>query len=89
MTNTDRAWQLMKNFGKRLRAARIYSGYETAKDFAIDLGINEPAYRKYERGVSVPPLDILAQIAEITETSLDFLLLGKPPITARSNIRAK
>ena len=67
----------MRAFGKRLRAARIMSRYETGKDFGLELGMNEPAYRKYERGLSVPPLDKLALIAEITGASLDFLLLGK------------
>jgi transcriptional regulator with XRE-family HTH domain len=67
----------MKDFGKRLKAARIMSRYETAKDFAERLDMNDTAYRKYERGASFPPLDRLALIVEITGASLDFLLLGK------------
>lgn len=79
MTNSSRAKSLMRGFGDRLRAARVMSGYETAKDFSADLGMQETAYRKYERGLSVPPLDRLEMIVEICETSLDFLLLGKGP----------
>lgn len=69
----------MQQFGRRLRAARITAGYEDAIDFANDLGIDAPRYRKYERGNSMPPLDVLQDIARMTGRSLDWLLLGQMP----------
>lgn len=67
----------MQAFGRRLRATRITAGYEEAADFAADLGIGAPRYRKYERGESVPPLDVLESIVRTTGRSLDWLLLGR------------
>lgn len=77
MPKDRRVDRLMQQFGRRLRAARITAGYEEAADFAADLGIEAPRYRKYERGESVPPLDVLEGINTMTGRSLDWLLLGK------------
>lgn len=71
---TDR---MMRDFGRRLRAARIIAGYETAADLAKDLRVEVPRYRKYERGDSMPPLEVLELLCDITNKSLDFLLLGR------------
>ena len=71
--------RLMRDFGRRLRAARVTSGYMEAADFARDLGIEAPRYRKYERGESVPPLNVLYGIVKITGRRLDWLLLGQNP----------
>lgn len=71
--------RMLREFGRRLRAARISAGYEEASDFASDLGIESPRYRKYERGEIMPPLDVLDGIVRLTERSLDWLLLGKRP----------
>lgn len=79
MPKDRRVDRLMRNFGRRLRAARITAGYEEAADFAADLSIDAPRYRKYERGESMPPLDVLEDIARVTERSLDWLLLGQMP----------
>jgi transcriptional regulator with XRE-family HTH domain len=79
MTKGHRADRLMHQFGRRLRAARITAGYEEATDFASDLGIEAPRYRKYERGSSMPPLDVLEAITKLTGRTLDWLLLGRMP----------
>lgn len=79
MARDRRADRLMRAFGRRLRAARITAGYEDAADFAADLGIEAARYRKYERGESMPPLDVLEGIVRVTERSSDWLLLGRPP----------
>jgi transcriptional regulator with XRE-family HTH domain len=77
MAPSNELSRLMRDFGGRLRALRIVAGYNNAEDFAADLGVEAPRYRKYERGDAWPPLDILARIAELTNCKLDFLLLGK------------
>jgi transcriptional regulator with XRE-family HTH domain len=77
MANSNELRRLMKDFGGRLKAHRMVAGYNDAETFAADLGVNAPAYRKYERGDAWPPLDVLARIAELTHCKLDFLLLGK------------
>lgn len=77
MSKDRRVDRLLQQFGRRLRAARLTAGYEEASDFAHDLGIEAPRYRKYERGQSFPPLDVLHDINRITGRSLDWLLLGQ------------
>ncbi len=77
MANSREADRLTKDFGKRLRACRIAAGYESAAAFSSDLGVQEERYRKYERGQSVPPLDVLQQACAMLDKSADFLLFGK------------
>lgn len=77
------AQRMMSDFGKRLRAVRIASGYESAAEFAKDLGIGPIRYGHYERGRNFPPIDILASISKLTGKSLDFLLLGSSPAAER------
>lgn len=77
MANSNAAIKMMRDFGKRLKAARITGGFETGDEFANLIGIDGPRYRKYERGESLPPLDILALICAHLGQPLDFLVLGQ------------
>lgn len=65
-------------FGRRLTAARLASGFETAADMARELGLGATTYRKYERGENIPEPDVLAAIVKVTGQSLDWLILGVP-----------
>lgn len=67
---------LMTKFGRRLSAARLSAGFETAADCARAMGIHVDRYRPYERGERVPPLDVLELIHEHLNVSLDWLLIG-------------
>lgn len=78
MANNREAWRLTKAFGTRLRACRIAAGFETADLFADTLGIEGPRYRRYERGESLPPIDLLKQLCTVLNTTSDFLLFGAP-----------
>jgi len=69
---------LMGAFGRRLKAARLDAGFENAEIFAEVLGISASRYRKYERGESFPPLDILERIALRLGLDLDWVMLGTP-----------
>lgn len=77
MAGNNKTQKMLRDFGHRLRAARITAGYDRGSDMAKELGIEPPRYRKYERGQSLPPLDILASIVAITGRSSDWLLLNK------------
>ena len=68
---------LMKAWGERLREARIVAGYETAEDLAAEVPVEGPRYRRYERGETLPPLNILIHISELLDKPLDWLLAGK------------
>lgn len=77
MSNSKRAARLMKDMGKRLRACRIAAGFSEASDLAKLLDVDPPRYRKYERGQSMMPLDLLEQICDVLKTTSDFLLLDR------------
>ena len=74
MAHTARSLKLLARFGRNLEAARIMANYERASDFARVLKIKDQAYRKYERGESMPPPDILVDIRALLGVSLDQLI---------------
>jgi transcriptional regulator with XRE-family HTH domain len=65
---------ILKTFGKRLKAARSRAGYESAQSFAHVLGIEPPAYRKYERGAAEPNFETLTRICELLHVTPNDLL---------------
>jgi transcriptional regulator with XRE-family HTH domain len=77
MRNNHRAEALKRGFGRRLRSARITAGWDEASDFATDIGIAAPAYRRYERGEAWPPIDVLVDITRLTSVTMDHLILGQ------------
>lgn len=68
-----------KAFAMRLRAIREACGFEDAASFARALGVEPPAYRKWERGQSGPSIAQLVKIQQVTSCSLDFLIAGTVP----------
>ena len=65
----------LKAVGRRLRELR---GFDTNQaDFAKRLGISQSQLSKYERGVAVPPADVLIRIKERLKVSVDWLLFGE------------
>jgi transcriptional regulator with XRE-family HTH domain len=71
----------LREFGARLKACRIAAGYESARDFVKSfpesVGLEEPAYRRYERGEVLPDAYVLPLIAGKVHKSVDFLLTGR------------
>ena len=65
---------ILKTFGKRLKAARGRAGYESAQRFAHVLGLEPPAYRKYERGAAEPNFETLTRICELLRVTPNDLL---------------
>jgi transcriptional regulator with XRE-family HTH domain len=65
---------ILKTFGKRLKTARIRAGYQSAQSFAHILGIEPPAYRKYERGAAEPNFETLTRICELLNITPNDLL---------------
>ncbi len=63
----------MKVFQERLKELRKLFGY-TQKEVANRLGITQPSYIRYENGTSEPTLQCLANISEIYDVSVDYLL---------------
>lgn len=57
--------EVMNAFSKRLKAAREAAGFETAKEFAEALGVEENRYRHWERGSAQPDLAMLTRITRL------------------------
>lgn len=76
------ASSVTKAFALRLIATRETAGYKIKADFARLLGVEPPAYRKWERGGAEPGIADLAKIQEETGVSLDFLIAGTAPVQA-------
>ena len=74
---------LMRGWGERLKAARIHSGFRDAEDMARHLGLGASRYRTYERGEAMAPAEILEMICDATDSSLDWLILGRSPGDSR------
>lgn len=60
-------------FCDRLRATRINRGY-TLQKTADQLFIPLRTYQNYEQGVRCPHLEMLVDIADLFDVSIDFLL---------------
>jgi transcriptional regulator with XRE-family HTH domain len=66
-----------REIGERLRALRVP---RTQKEFARYLGVPQPQYSRYERGVYKPPRQLLERISEAKGVSIDWILTGKTSI---------
>lgn len=53
---------VLQDFGYRLKEARIRAGYRTARDFALALGVEPPAYRYWERNQAKPDLQTFSRL---------------------------
>mgnify|MGYP002616395370 FL=1 len=60
-------------FSERLKTLRKEAGF-TQVDVAEKLGISQPAYASWERGVKKPTQDNLVKIAQILNVSVDYLV---------------
>ena len=60
-------------FSERLKDVRKQAGL-TQVDVAEKLGISQPAYASWERGVKKPTQDNLVKIAKILNVSVDYLV---------------
>ena len=60
-------------FSERLKKLRKDSGF-TQVDVAEKLGISQPAYASWERGVKKPTQDNLVKIAQVLNVSVDYLV---------------
>ena len=58
---------------KRLRECREKMGY-SKMEAAKRIGISQPAYLRYEAGERTPSLQVIKEIAEVFQTSPDYLI---------------
>lgn len=66
----------IKDCGQRIRELRKAQGL-TQEQLSTQLGIGERHLRKLEQGDTCGSIDLLIDIADYFEVTLDYLLLGK------------
>lgn len=67
----------MNNAGDRLRAARVKSGYDSAKQAAEAMGVPVATYVQHESGVRGIPATRAERYAHFFRTTPEWLLYGK------------
>ena len=63
----------MDNYYPRLKDLREDSDM-SQKDVADYLGMKQPQYSRYERGVRDVPTDVLIRLAKLYNTTTDYIL---------------
>lgn len=66
-------WENMDNYYRRLRDVREDHDL-TQTQIAEFLGMKQPQYNRYERGLRDVPTDVLIRLAQYYQTSVDYLL---------------
>lgn len=70
------------NITERIRDLREQADL-TQTEVSQKLNIQRATYSNYENGLRTPPLEILVALAELYEVSLDYIIRGTDPATAR------
>jgi len=74
--------------GKRIQHLRKANGM-TQEELAIRLNISDRHLRNIERGEEAPSIDLLVEIMETFNTTLDYLIVGKTPSEKEEQLRKK
>ena len=64
--------------GERIRAKRL-AKHISRNAVANQLGITYSGYKNYENNIRTPSIKMLAQLAELFDVSIDYLVSGKEP----------
>ncbi len=66
---------IRREFGLRVKELRKQKKW-TQKELAAKLDVRFPQLNKYECGLHSPPMEKLIKLAEILDTTVDYLLTG-------------
>ena len=66
---------IRKDFGQRIKQLRKQRNW-TQKELAVKIDVRFPQLNKYECGLHTPPMEKLIKMAEVFDTTIDFLLTG-------------
>jgi transcriptional regulator with XRE-family HTH domain len=67
--------EFRKRLGSRVKTLRKQRGW-SQRELARRIGVVFSQINKYEGGFNVPPVEKLAELAEVLDTSIDFLVTG-------------
>ena len=66
----------MENIGHRIKELRISLGF-TQKSLAERVGVAQNTIAQYENGKAKTSIDVIIILAEVLQTTTDYLLRGK------------
>lgn len=75
----------MEDFSKRIKELRSAKNF-SQEAFAQKIGVHVTHLSRYERGKSVPSLEVAEKIASTLEVSLDEMVYGKQNEKAKTHI---
>lgn len=78
----------MKNFGDRLREARVAAGL-TQEQLGFALGVTKSSVSAWENGRETPGFKLLSELRRTLQRSLDELVCGIEPAAPRPDGEAK
>lgn len=67
--------EIRKEFGKRIKYFR-QKRHLTQKEMAAKLEVALSQYNKYEYGLHFPPIEKLVLLADLFDTTIDYLITG-------------
>jgi len=67
---------MTEKVGKRLKALRLARGYEKLRAFALDIGVNEDRYDKWEKGKAMIPPEYVEILIDRFGITADWLYFG-------------
>jgi len=67
--------EIRKGLGQRIKQLRKHHKW-TQKELATRIDVRFPQLNKYECGLHAPPVEKLVTIAEVFDTTVDYLLTG-------------
>ena len=70
--------QIRKDFGNRIKQMRKQKKW-SQKQLAEKIDVRFAQLNKYEGGLHMPPAEKLLLLAEVFNTTIDYLLTGDPP----------
>ena len=67
--------EIRKGLGQRIKQLRKQQKW-TQKELSAKIDVRFPQLNKYECGLHAPPVEKLVKIAEVFDTTVDYLLTG-------------
>lgn len=75
----------LEESGKRIKKLRNTKGFKQ-EEIAELVGIAQSTYARIESGKKGASIDTLVALAEVLETTLDFIVIGKEEVISTVNI---
>lgn len=76
----------MSGFAENLKKCRTNKGI-SQDELAKKIGIHPVQFSRYERGQSVPSIEVVQKIASVLEISIDILVLGDENTKAKTSLK--